>query len=149
MQIKSYHAGSMRDVMRLVRDELGDEAVDEFLTLMQKLWTEPVVTYQGKHIQVNGARMDPKPIQKPHIPIIVGGHSKRALRRAAELGNGWYGFGVNPEQTAAVLNDVDAALRSAGRTRDGFEVVITPNDADADTIRAFTDLESGADGGRA
>ena len=116
------------------------ERCDEFLTLMQKLWTEPVVTYQGKHIQVNGARMDPKPIQKPHIPIIVGGHSKRALRRAAELGNGWYGFGVNPEQTAAVLDDVDAALRSAGRTRDGFEVVITPNDADADTIRAFTDL---------
>ena len=116
------------------------ERCDEFLTLMKKLWTEPVVTYQGKHIQVNGARMDPKPIQKPHIPIIVGGHSKRALRRAAELGNGWYGFGVNPEQTAAVLDDVDAALRSAGRTRDGFEVVITPNDADADTIRAFTDL---------
>ena len=116
------------------------ERCDEFLTLMKKLWTEPVVTYQGKHIQVTGARMDPKPIQKPHIPIIVGGHSKRALRRAAELGDGWYGFGVNPEQTAAVLDDVDAALRSAGRTRDGFEVVITPNDADADTIRAFTDL---------
>jgi probable F420-dependent oxidoreductase len=120
-------------------DDRGDRC-DEFLALMQKLWTEPVVTYEGQHIQVRGARMDPKPVQKPHIPIIVGGHSKRALRRAAEFGNGWYGFGVNPEQTAAVLADIDAALSSAGRTRDGFEIVITPNDADADTIREFTDI---------
>ena len=51
------------------------ERCDEFLTLMKKLWTEPVVTYEGKHIQVNACRMDPKPIQKPHIPIWVGGHT--------------------------------------------------------------------------
>ncbi|MDH3643904.1 MAG: LLM class F420-dependent oxidoreductase [Gammaproteobacteria bacterium] len=116
------------------------ERCDEFLTLMQKLWTEPMVDYHGKHIQVSGARMDPKPVQNPHIPIIVGGHSKRALRRAAEFGNGWYGFGVNPEQTAAVLTDLDAALSAAGRSRDGFEIIITPNQVDADIIREFTDL---------
>lgn len=116
------------------------ERCDEFLTLMQKLWTEPVVTYEGKHIQVHGCRMDPKPVQKPHVPIIVGGHSKRALRRAAEFGNGWYGFGIDPEQTAVVLGDIDAALKSAGRSRDGFEIIITPNQADAETIRAFTDV---------
>jgi probable F420-dependent oxidoreductase len=116
------------------------ERCDEFLTLMQKLWTEPVVTYEGKHIQVNGCRMDPKPVQKPHIPIIVGGHSKRAMRRSAEFGNGWYGFGVNPEQTALVLADLDAALTAAGRTREGFEIVITPNDVTEDTIREFADL---------
>ena len=116
------------------------ERCDEFLTLMQKLWTEPVVTYQGKHIQVNACRMDPKPIQKPHIPIIVGGHSKRAMRRAAELGNGWYGFGINAEQTAADLGRLDAALAAAGRTREGFEIVLTPNDAKPDTIREFADL---------
>ncbi len=116
------------------------ERCDEFLSLMIKLWTEPVVTFEGKHIQVNACRMDPKPVQKPHIPIIVGGHSKRAMRRAAELGNGWYGFGVNPEQTSAALANLDAALSSAGRSREGFEIVITPNEANADAIREFTDL---------
>jgi probable F420-dependent oxidoreductase len=116
------------------------ERCDEFLTLMQKLWTEPVVTYKGKHIEVQGARLDPKPVQQPHIPIIVGGHSQRGLRRAAEFGNGWYGFGMNPEMTRAVIADIDNALSKAGRTRAGFEIVITPNDADADTIREFADL---------
>jgi len=116
------------------------ERCDEFLNLMKMLWTEPVVNFEGKHIQVSGCRMDPKPVQKPHIPIIVGGHSKRAMRRAAEFGNGWYGFGINPEQTAAVLKDLDAALERAGRSRDDFEIVITPNVADADAIRAFQDV---------
>ncbi|MBH81623.1 MAG: LLM class F420-dependent oxidoreductase [Gammaproteobacteria bacterium] len=116
------------------------ERCDEFLTLMQKLWTEPVVNYQGKHVNAVGVKMDPKPIQKPHIPIIVGGHSPRGLRRAAEFGSGWYGFGMDPTATRQVIEGIDAALASAGRTRDGFEIVITPNTADADTIREFADL---------
>lgn len=116
------------------------ERCDEFLELMRQLWTEPVVTYEGKHIQVKGARMDPKPVQNPHIPIVVGGHSQRAFRRAAEFGAGWYGFGLNVELTATMLAGLDAALQAAGRSRDDFEVVITPNAADADTIRGFQDL---------
>jgi probable F420-dependent oxidoreductase len=116
------------------------ERCDEFLSLMKMLWTEPVVSFEGKHIQVSGCRMDPKPLQQPHIPIIVGGHSKRAMRRAAEFGNGWYGFGANPEQIEITLASLDDALRTAGRTREGFEIVITPNDATADTIREFADL---------
>jgi probable F420-dependent oxidoreductase len=113
---------------------------DEFLEVMKRLWTEPVASFEGQHFNLSKCRMDPKPIQNPHIPIIVGGHSKRAFRRAAEFGNGWYGFGINPEQTAAVLKDLDAALERAGRSRDDFEIVITPNVADADAIRAFQDV---------
>jgi probable F420-dependent oxidoreductase len=116
------------------------ERCDEFLELMRRLWTEPVVTYEGKHIQVEGARLDPKPVQDPHLPIIVGGHSNRAFRRAAEFGSGWYGFGLNVELTATMLAGLDAALAAAGRSRDDFEIVITPNAADADTIRGFQDL---------
>jgi len=116
------------------------ERCDEFLALLKMLWTEPVVTYQGKHVQVSGCRMDPKPVQKPHVPIIVGGHSKRAMRRAAEFGNGWYGFGLNPAQTARILADLDEALAAAGRSRQGFEVVVTPNEANADTVAEFAAL---------
>ena len=113
---------------------------DEFLEIMKRLWTQPVASFDGQHFNLSEARLDPKPIQRPHIPIIVGGHSKRAFRRAAEFGNGWYGFGINPEQTAAVLKDLDAALERAGRSRDDFEIVITPNVADADAIRGFQDV---------
>lgn len=113
---------------------------DEFLELMRRLWTEPEVNYAGRHVDVQGARLDPKPVQKPHIPIIVGGHSPRALRRAAEFGNGWYGFGLDPAQTARLLEQLDQSLAAAGRSRQGFEIVITPSHADDDTIRSFQDL---------
>lgn len=99
---------------------------DEFLELMQSLWTEDSTNYQGRHIEVTGARLDPKPVQQPHLPIIVGGHAAPSLRRAARFGSGWYGFALNPEQTSAILNRLDLALAEADRSRDDFEIVITP-----------------------
>src|SRR5262245_28293366 len=84
--------------------------------------------------------MDPKHVQKPHLPILVGGHAPRSLRRAAELGSGWYGFALTPELTAGILKNLDRALARAGRSRDGFEIVITPQQASPDAIRAFADL---------
>lgn len=118
------------------------ERADEFLELTQSLWTQPLTTYEGKHFQVKGARMDPKPIQKPHVPIIVGGHSKPAFRRAARFGAGWYGFGVDPATTKAALAGLDAALADAGRKRgDDFEVVITPPfNAGEEVIREYAGL---------
>lgn len=113
---------------------------DEFLKAMIALWTEPVASFHGKHVKLAACRMDPKPVQKPHVPIIVGGHGPRSLRRAAELGNGWYGFALTPELLAGILAKLDRALAKAGRSRDGFEIVVTPQQASPDTIRAFSDL---------
>lgn len=117
----------------------GDRA-DEFLALTRSLWTQPVTNYQGKHFKVAGARLDPKPVQQPHIPIIVGGHSKHGLRRAAEFGSGWYGFALDPKQTGAILQQLDAALAAVGRSREGFEIVITPTHMDEETLDAYAAL---------
>ncbi len=116
------------------------ERSDEFLGLVRRLWTEPVVSHAGRHFEIRGARLDPKPVQQPHVPIIVGGHSARALRRAAELGGGWYGFALTPETAQPLLRRLEGTLAEHGRGRDGFEVVITPNSASDDDIRAFRDL---------
>lgn len=116
------------------------ERCDEMLELLIKLWTEPVTNHNGKHFQVKDCRMDPKPVQKPHIPLIVGGFSKPALRRAARFGAGWLGFGLNPEITRVMLDAIDEALAVEGRTRDGFEIIITPGEVDADAVREFQDL---------
>lgn len=114
---------------------------DEFLELIKKLWTEPVASYTGDHFQVKNCRMDPKPVQKPHIPIIVGGHSKVALKRAARFGNGWYGFGIDPRSTATALSKLDQVLALSGRSRDGFEIVITPPfRVSDDMVREYKDL---------
>ena len=61
---------------------------DEFLELMRRLWTEPLVDFAGKWIKFEACRLDPKPIQKPHVPIIVGGYADAAFRRAVRFGAG-------------------------------------------------------------
>jgi probable F420-dependent oxidoreductase len=100
---------------------------DEFLELMRKLWTEPVVDFAGKWVKVETCRLDPKPIQKPHVPIIVGGYADAAIRRAVRFGAGWYGFNRDPAATREMVGRLDAALAKAGRRRgDGFEIIMTP-----------------------
>ncbi len=69
----------------------------------------------------------PKPIQKPHVPIIVGGYADAAFRRAVRFGAGWYGFNRDPAGTKEMLARLDAAFAKAGRPRrKGFEIIITP-----------------------
>ena len=114
---------------------------DEILEMMQLLWTEPVAEYHGEFHDLPPCRMDPKPVQKPHIPIIVGGHSRAGFRRAAKYGSGWYGFQLDVPGTAEVCQALDAALAEQGRSRDGFELVITPTfNVSADMIRGYEDL---------
>ncbi len=116
------------------------ERCDEFLETMINLWTEPVASFEGRHVQLAPCRMDPKPIQKPHVPIIVGGHGAPSLRRAARFGSGWYGFALDVPATAAVLERLDRALADAGRSREGFEIVITPISTTAEDIEGFRSL---------
>jgi probable F420-dependent oxidoreductase len=76
----------------------------ENLQIMKRLWTEDRVTFQGRFSQLNGVPMQPKPVQKPHPPIWVGGHVEAALRRAVELGDGYIGAGSTP--TSVFLEDI-------------------------------------------
>src|SRR5713101_3931181 len=59
---------------------------DEYLRAMQELWTSRGPSFAGKYTRFGGLVFEPKPLQKPHPPIWVGGHSRAALRRAARLG---------------------------------------------------------------
>ena len=112
---------------------------DEFLELVKRFWTEDVTEFNGEHFQVAPCHMDPKPIQTPHVPIIVGGHSKAGLNRAVKYGNGWYGFALNAAHTAPILHDLTERLDAAGRT-DAFEIVITPNSNTAEELEAFAEM---------
>ncbi len=100
---------------------------DEFLEVMRKLWTEPVVDFAGKWVKLETCRLDPKPIQQPHVPIIVGGYADAAIRRAVRFGAGWYGFNRDPAATKEMVGRLDVALAKAGRRRGyGFEIITTP-----------------------
>ena len=84
---------------------------DDYLAAMRAVWTQPKPSYKGPYVAFEGVQAMPRPVQNP-IPIVVGGRTPPAYRRAVTQGQGWYGFGLDvPETTRSV-----AALRIAEKT---------------------------------
>src|SRR3989304_4390958 len=69
---------------------------DEYIRLMRECWTKDRIDFQGAYYRVSDIVFLPKPVQKPAIPIWIGGHTEGALRRAGELGDGWHPIGLRP-----------------------------------------------------
>ncbi len=69
---------------------------DEYIRAFKELWTADDPSMQGDYVAFSDVVFEPKPVQKPHPPIFVGGESGPALRRAVELGDAWYPLGANP-----------------------------------------------------
>ncbi len=69
---------------------------DEYLRAFKELWTSDNPSFEGRFCRFRDISFLPKPLQKPHPPIWVGGESRPAMRRTAELANGWYPIGSNP-----------------------------------------------------
>jgi len=88
---------------------------DEYLRAMQELWTSPTPSFAGRYTQFGDVVFEPKPIQKPHPPIWVGGHSRAALRRAAEFGAAWHPINRAPAELRA--GRAELARQSAARDR--------------------------------
>lgn len=99
---------------------------DDYLRLLKALWTEDVVSYDGEFHTVRDVRQDPKPIQQPHPPILVGGESDAAMRRVAALGDGWFGWNHLPDSAAAHIGKLAGHLESAGRALADVRVIVSP-----------------------
>ena len=114
---------------------------DECLEVMRTLWTAEVAEHQGERYALRDALFNPKPVQQPHPPIYVGGESRAALRRAARIGRGWYGFNQTPETLAQQLAALDDALAEAQRERSDLEVFVSPGRGrpDTDLLHRFRD----------
>jgi probable F420-dependent oxidoreductase len=77
--------------------------VDESIEVCKQLFAEETVTYHGEFFSFDDVVFEPKPVQRPRPPILVGGESTAALRRAARLGDGWLGMGHTFESAAAQI----------------------------------------------
>ncbi len=66
----------------------------EYLRAMRVLWQEDVASFDGEFVSFSAVRVNPKPLRDRHIPVVLGGNSDTALRRAAAVGDGWYGFNL-------------------------------------------------------
>ncbi len=103
---------------------------DEYIRAFKELWTSDDPHFEGKYVNFDNISFLPKPVQKPHPPIWVGGESRPALRRTAELADGWYPLGSNPtfpmgtpEQLAAGLDRLAMYARRFDRDPSEIETI--------------------------
>ncbi len=88
---------------------------DEYIGAMRALWQQEVAEFEGEFVRFSGVVCEPRPVRAEGVPIIVGGHSKAAARRAGRLGNGFYPLGVGGERLAELRRIVAREARACGR----------------------------------
>jgi probable F420-dependent oxidoreductase len=106
------------------------KVTDEYIKAFRELWSSDNPTFNGKHCRFSNIVFLPKPVQKPGIPIWIGGHSKQALRRAGELGDGWHPIGgvptipLEPEDVKKDFATLAEYARKAGRDPKAIRVAL-------------------------
>ena len=115
---------------------------DDFLAAMASLWYDEHPEHHGPFSDFAGIDAYPRPVQQP-IPIVIGGHSAPAYRRAVASGHGWYGFAQKPEDTAASIEGLRRAAEQVERAEHlgELEITVTPRVPLTDeTVTAFAEL---------
>lgn len=102
-------------------------ASDEYIEAFRELWTAETPSQKGRFTDFENLLFAPKPVQKPHPPIWIGGESKPARQRTGRYGDGWYPVAANPRtpldtpaRYSAALTDVRAEAERAGRDPEGI-----------------------------
>ncbi|GIX48392.1 MAG: hypothetical protein KatS3mg131_2603 [Candidatus Tectimicrobiota bacterium] len=122
--------GWMAEEFALLGASFADRGrrTDEYLRLIKVLWTEANPSFAGRYFQIADCGFAPKPVQKPHVPIWIGGESPAALRRAARLGDGWHSAGTALAELPAKLAILRQALEDYGRQPEAFTISVFPTD---------------------
>lgn len=98
---------------------------DEYIKIMKELWTSESPSYKGEYFSFSGIRYEPKPVQKLHPPIWVGGESRSAVERAVRYGDGWHPVGLTPEEMGAKVREVRSLL--PGEKKESFVMSLRRN----------------------
>ena len=98
---------------------------DEAIAVMKELWTKEDPSFQGKYHRFSGMKFTPKPVQKPHIPIVIGGTSRAAIRRAARSGTTWHPTALAPEALAEGMDYLKEQAVKAGRDPSEISVSVS------------------------
>ena len=102
--------------------EARGAVTDEHIALLKAFWTNPEPDVSGVHYSVSGLGMAPMPVSRPHPPIWTGGISPPALRRAANLADGWHGVRQSPEDVSRVTQRIGELRASRGVSMEGFTI---------------------------
>lgn len=120
------------------------ERTDEYIDAIRELWTAERPRFEGRYVRFSGIQSRPLPTTRPHPPIVIGGQSDAALRRALRRGDGWYGFAMDPDATRSLLGRLRRLEGETGRPagRAPLEITITPPPGrfDADLVKTYAEL---------
>lgn len=114
-------AGWLREEAEAIGMPWGERGArtEEHVALLRALWSAPgdEVSFAGRFYSVPPIHPEPRPVQRPGPPILIGGHGDAALARAGRIGDGWFAGPMSPARAAALWPRVLAAARAAGRDR--------------------------------
>ena len=133
------------DALGIPFTDKGPRAMD-YLDAMLALWTQPQPAHEGPFVRFAGIQAFPRPVQKPHPPIVIGGHTPPAFRRAVERANGWYGFALGPDDVSRCLEGLKAAERTVARpgSLGPLDISVTPKGRlDVTAVRRYAALGVG------
>ena len=113
--------------------------VDEALEVCKRLWTEPEVSFQGEFFSFDGAVFEPKCVQQPYPPVLVGGESGAALRRAARAGDGWIGMNHDLDSGSEQIRRLRELLDEHDRDPEVFEYCLGGPVETLDDVKRWED----------
>jgi probable F420-dependent oxidoreductase len=133
-------AGWMREEFDVLGREFKarGKRMDEQIEVLRKVWAGGMVEHHGTYYDFPRLQMSPAPRVSP--PILVGGQSEAAFKRAARLGDGWVGSGHLPDQVVSVMQRMHALRKEAGREHAPFDaILVLTAPASLDDLRRFED----------
>ena len=115
----------------------------EAILAMKELWTKDEAEFHGRYYDFPPVRCNPKPVQKPHPPVFLGGFAPNVFKRIAAWGDGWMPVRVTTEQVKMGRATLDELAETAGRDPKAIRLMVCNVAADRDTIKELE--EAGAD----
>jgi alkanesulfonate monooxygenase SsuD/methylene tetrahydromethanopterin reductase-like flavin-dependent oxidoreductase (luciferase family) len=106
---------------------------------MKELWTKPAAEFHGKYYDFPPVKSFPKPLQKPHPPVLLGGGAKNVLHRVVAWGDGWLPNRITPEQLRESRTTLDRLAKDAGRDPSKITISVHGQPADLDLLRRLHD----------
>lgn len=100
---------------------------DECIEVLKVLWTEEEPSFKGRYYRFSGIKFLPRPVQKPHPPIWVGGNSRMAIERAVNAGNGWHSVGLTPKEIKEGVEYINELLSGKGKEASDFVISLRKN----------------------
>ena len=134
-------AGWLREETQIMEGDFDHRwtQTQESILAMKELWTKPAAEFHGKYYDFPLVKSFPKPLQKPHPPVLLGGGAKNILERIIAWGDGWLPNRVTPEKLREGRATLDRLAKDAGRDPSKITISVHGQPADRDLLRRFHD----------